>query len=117
MLIYAIDDMPIHLKLYEAGHGAIGFTKPGALIDALCEKKPDLLICDLMMPKVDGWTIINIARELYSTLPIIVATSLNGFTQEQCAHVKSCYYWHKGDPGKLRELIGEIQQCIMHKSK
>ena len=117
MKIYAIDDEKHHLKIYEVSHGAIGFSTPGKLIDALCESKPDLLICDLMMPKVDGWTIISIARQMYPELPIIIGTAMDDFVQKQCAEIRGCKFWSKGDLLKLRQMIEEVEQCIKHTKK
>ncbi len=111
MKIYAIDDEPIHLLIYERAYGATTFQSPGALIDALCREQPDLLISDLMMPKVDGWTIVSIARNIYPDLPIIIGTSMDDFVQKQCAKHKGCLYWIKGAENlpTLRQLVEEIR--------
>ena len=117
MKIYAIDDYEQHLMLYTAGHGAIGFTTPDGLINALCAEQPDLLITDLMMPKIDGWTIASIARQMYPELPIIIATSMDDQVQMKYARQQGYHFWKKGDHAKLRELIEEMKKCTPSNGK
>ena len=40
------------------------------------EKKPDLVILDLMMPEMDGWEVCRAVRA-FSNVPIIVLSALN----------------------------------------
>ena len=40
------------------------------------EKKPDLVILDLMMPEMDGWEVCKAVRA-FSDVPIIVLSALN----------------------------------------
>ena len=40
------------------------------------EKKPDLVILDLMMPEMDGWEVCKAVRD-FSDVPIIVLSALN----------------------------------------
>ncbi|OGR64392.1 MAG: hypothetical protein A2X31_03610 [Elusimicrobia bacterium GWB2_63_22] len=51
------------------------------VVDALVEFKPDLLIMDVMLPGVDGYTLVSsitgsVDREL-NTLPIIIISALD----------------------------------------
>jgi len=40
------------------------------------EKKPDLIVLDMMMPEVDGWAVCKEVRS-FSSVPIIVLSALN----------------------------------------
>ena len=119
MIIYALDDIQQHLKIYTVAHGAIGFSSASKLIQAMMEEKPDLFICDLVMPGIDGWTVIHIVRELYPKLPIIVATSRCDFVQKQMADLMKCKFWCKdGNFQALRDLIQEVRtQCTEQAEK
>jgi len=57
-------------KIYEAADGASGM----ALIQS---KKPDLVLLDLMMPEVDGFTVLDTmkANEQLRDIPVIVITA------------------------------------------
>ena len=40
------------------------------------EKKPDLIVLDMMMPEIDGWAVCREVRS-FSSVPIIVLSALN----------------------------------------
>ena len=78
--ILAVDDDPALLQLiiaslekenYEVIVAADG--KEGLRL--LSEKKPHLVILDIMMPNLDGWQVLNHVRKV-STVPIIMLTAL-----------------------------------------
>ena len=50
-----------------------------AALDAIAQKKPDLLLLDLMMPGIDGFEVIRRLRADDETkdLPIIILSALN----------------------------------------
>ncbi|MCB0190720.1 MAG: pyridoxal-phosphate dependent enzyme [Anaerolineae bacterium] len=64
-------------KIYEAPDGATGM----ALIQS---KKPDLVLLDLMMPEVDGFTVLDTmkANEQLRDIPVIVITAKDLTSQD-----------------------------------
>ena len=64
-------------KIYEAADGASGM----ALIQS---KKPDLVLLDLMMPEVDGFTVLDTmkANEQLRDIPVIVITAKDLTSQD-----------------------------------
>lgn len=82
--IYIADDEPANIKLLEAILGQAGFTSitsfpdGGALLSAIAEQEPDLVLLDLRMPVVDGLSVLgslaaDAAPDAY--LPILVLTA------------------------------------------
>jgi serine phosphatase RsbU (regulator of sigma subunit) len=55
----------------------LGFEVQGAAngiegLSAVDEKPPDLVVCDLRMPKLDGLGVLSVLKERYPNLPVIV---------------------------------------------
>jgi putative two-component system response regulator len=83
MKILVVDDEPANVALLEDMLAEGGFTRVQSVSDSrlaleICENfEPDLVLLDLMMPQVDGFTILESLRETEgeSFLPVIVLTA------------------------------------------
>lgn len=118
MKIYALDDCGTFRMLYRHLLGADTYCTADGLLATMKLDKPDLFICDLVMPDMDGWIVINKVREMFPDLPIIVASTLCDFAQKQYAASLGCYYWCKdGLPSELKRLAEEIESCIQPDGK
>src|SRR5512136_1106264 len=78
-LILVIDDDQTLLSilaehLNKAGYRAITVPSGLAGLQAFYEHHPDLVILDVMMPKLDGWTVCERLREV-SDVPIVMLTA------------------------------------------
>ncbi len=81
--VMMVDDEPILIELVrafleEAGYlDFIGVSDPTEAIPTLQDQKPDVLLLDLMMPKVNGFQILEQVKADAETrmLPVIVMTS------------------------------------------
>jgi DNA-binding response OmpR family regulator len=78
-LIYVIEDEPsiaevLNLYLHRAGYQVTMLADGQSAMDALAQKQPDLVVLDLMLPKVDGLTITRWLRDR-SDVPIIMLTA------------------------------------------
>ncbi len=84
MIYYVEDDGGIRqlvvYTLNNSGFEAVGFEDGAALFHALKEKKPELILLDLMLPGEDGNTILKRLRADPQTagLPVIILTAKNG---------------------------------------
>ena len=83
-MIYILeDDAGIRkLVLYalnSQGMKAEGFERPSEFWRAMEEKRPDLLLLDIMLPEEDGFSILRRLRADDNTrsLPVIVLTAKN----------------------------------------
>ena len=83
MKIVVIDDEPANVALLEAMLADGGYTRVKTITDSrlaietCVEFEPDLVLLDLMMPYVDGFTILESLRESAAEafLPVIVLTA------------------------------------------
>lgn len=77
--IVIVEDEPsinevVSLYLKRAGYSVVGFTDGIAALNALTDQMPDLVILDVMLPGMDGFTLTRRLRD-YSDVPIILLTS------------------------------------------
>ncbi|HEU5437999.1 MAG TPA: response regulator transcription factor [Ktedonobacterales bacterium] len=73
------DDDPRLLRLVARtleleGYQPLAFADGQQTLDALCQQIPDLLLLDVMMPKLDGFALCRRVRD-FSTVPIIMLTA------------------------------------------
>jgi signal transduction histidine kinase/DNA-binding response OmpR family regulator len=80
--IVAIDDDPVALDLLEANLRPLGYTvvragSGDAGLRAASTMHPDLVICDLMMPGMDGFEVVARLKENEDTaaIPILILTA------------------------------------------
>ena len=83
MKILVVDDEPANVALLEAMLAESGYTRVKSItdsrlaMDACLSFDPDLVLLDLMMPYVDGFTILESIRAAAAEtfLPVIVLTA------------------------------------------
>mgnify|MGYP003393944259 CR=1 FL=1 len=86
--ILIVDDDPIIVKLVEGFLTAHGFVVESAIggdegIEAVKKSKPDLIILDVQMPKMNGYTFIFELKKIVdiNKIPIIVLTGKSGMEE------------------------------------
>ena len=82
--VLVVDDVPLNILLIKKMRSQYTFeirTANGgqAALDAIAQKKPNLVLLDLMMPGIDGFEVIRRLRadEATKDLPIIILSALN----------------------------------------
>lgn len=82
--VLVVDDVPLNILLIKKMLSQYTFeirTANGgqAALDAIAQKKPNLILLDLMMPGIDGFEVIRRLRADDATkdLPIIILSALN----------------------------------------
>lgn len=83
LVIFAVDDEPIQIEvlrnvLEKESCRVIGTDNPQVMLELFRFNRPDLVIADIMMPKIDGWELFRQMREteLNKETPVIFLTSL-----------------------------------------
>jgi DNA-binding response OmpR family regulator len=77
--ILVVDDEPRYVRLVEVNLTSEGYETDTAsdgqqAVEMVAEKAPDLILLDVMMPVMDGFTACERIRE-FSTVPIIILTA------------------------------------------
>ncbi|NLV53861.1 MAG: response regulator [Bacteroidales bacterium] len=82
--VLVVDDVPLNILLIKKMLSQYTFeirTATGGqqALDAIAQKKPNLVLLDLMMPGIDGFEVIRRVRadEKTKDLPIIILSALN----------------------------------------
>jgi CheY-like chemotaxis protein len=112
-----VDDDPQVLKLLRLnfeleGYDVVSATDgPGAL-DAVERDDPDVLVCDVMMPGIDGLEVVRRVRSQRprSTLPIVLlsAKALRGDAEAGLAAGADEYVTKPFDPSELVEVVAGL---------
>lgn len=114
MHILLVDDDAMALRvigsaLKERGHHLRTASNGLDALRCIEERMPDLVICDIQMPGMDGLTLLRTTRKGYPDMPIIlvtgdrdVETAVAGFRSGASDYLKK--------PVDFRELL----DCIHH---
>lgn len=99
-------------QLTEAGFTAL-HAKDGE--DGLAQfqkEKPDLIILDLILPRMNGFDFLETVREKAKTLPVIVLSNLGQDSdKEQCAKLGVKTYFVKTDVS-LDQIVDAVKKAV-----
>lgn len=117
-LIYCIEDDEsirelILYALSNNGFKAIGFENGDLLFDKLSSNPPNLILLDIMLPGVDGYTILKELKSNYKTnkIPVIMLTSKTSeFDKVKGLDMGADDYIEK--PFGVMELISRIKAVL-----
>jgi two-component system, OmpR family, response regulator len=79
-LVLVVDDEPNILELLSAALRLSGFAVTAADCGAAAvacarEQRPDIVVLDVMLPDLDGFTVAKTLRELYERVPVLFLTA------------------------------------------
>ena len=111
------DEDPVRLfsarALRSKGYIVTEARTGAAALEILAENKFDLLVTDMMMPEVDGATLIKTARGDIPDLPVVC---ISGYTQEAVAEeitaLPRVYFLPK--PFSLKQLAAKVKTALQH---
>lgn len=121
-LILALDDEPVALETLKLSlrnvdfeHEVVSLTDPRKLEAAIRALKPDLLILDIMLPRVSGLTLLRRLRSSESTkeLPILVASAFHE-NREVCISLGASWL---GKPYEPEALALAVQALMKRASR
>ena len=80
--VAVVDDDPrlrelIRDELIDEGVEAVVCSDGEALLELLDQRQIDLILLDLMMPKMDGMTCLQRLKERFNVVPVVVVTAFN----------------------------------------
>ena len=117
--ILVVEDEPNNLELAlrivrHAGHEATVATDGFAALELAREHRPQLILLDLQLPKLDGWTVVKLLRKetWAKNVPIVAVSASASPGDEHKAIEAGCtaflskpYY-----PAALREMLSQYLQ-------
>lgn len=110
--IMVVDDEQTILSLLKRtleleGYGVVATDDGSAALTLLQEHEPALIILDIMMPKMDGFEVIDLVRQ-HSSIPIIMLTGKCEATSVRSALVLGADDYIR-KPFHTRELLARIR--------
>ena len=116
--ILVTDDSPTIVAMMKellesAGYSVVTASDGQEALDKAKKERPDLIILDLMLPKIDGYKVCAILKfdKNYSSIPVIILTARAGESDKELgAEVRADAYVTKPfEPdiflAKVKELI------------
>ena len=100
------------LKLYLENEGYTVFTANDgqAAVTAFQQKAPDLVLLDIMLPKMDGWQVCREIRKT-SSAPIIMLTA-KGETIDKVAGLEMGADDYIVKPFEMKELLARVHAVL-----
>lgn len=119
--VLIIDDSGFQRKmisdiLEEEGYTVIPSVDGNSGYAIALEESPDLIICDLLMPDLDGYEFLKKTNENGIAIPVVVLTSdIQLTTRKICLELGAVDVLHK--PVKRITLIPAIQEALRNGSQ
>jgi DNA-binding response OmpR family regulator len=78
----------LKIKLESAGYSVVTADNGLTALSQAQDNHPDLLILDLMLPKINGFRVCSLLKKdvKYSSIPIIILTARSGLEDEKLAN-------------------------------
>ena len=117
MLLYLVEDDNsirelVAYTLHSAGFEAEGFERPSAFWRACAERRPDLVLLDLMLPGLTGIEICRRVRK-FSQVPIIMLTAKDE-VMDKVAGLDSGADDYLTKPFAIEELLARMRVAFKH---
>ncbi len=93
------------------GYSVIVATDGEAGLDAALKSPPDLIILDLMLPKLDGFRVLRTLREGGSRIPILILTAKGG-ESDKVRGLKMGADDYVTKPFALLELLARVEAVL-----
>ncbi len=115
-LVYTVDDEEnileiINFNLEKNGYETKGFTEGKKFLKEFENKKPDLVILDLMLPDMDGYEICKEIKSTSSDIPVIIL-SAKGEELDKVLGLELGADDYVVKPFGVRELVARVKNII-----
>ncbi len=98
-------------KLQMEGYSTVLAKDGEEARDRLSEEPPDIVVLDLMLPKLDGISVLKWLRKRYAELPVLIL-SAKGREEEKVEGLKAGADDYLAKPFGLKELMARIEALL-----
>lgn len=102
----------LELKLTHAGFETKNAANGEEGLALLKQESFDLILTDLMMPKVDGFAVLTALRERGNATPVIVLTNLSQVEDERRARMLGAMGFFVKSDISVAEIVERIRQVF-----
>lgn len=112
MKILVVDDDTHILRLYreeleEEGYEVVVTSSGKEALDVFEKENPDLVTLDILMPDVDGITLLRRMKEIRPRIPIIMSTAYD-YRDDFAVWASEAYIVKSSDLGELKSMIKKL---------
>ena len=119
--ILIIEDEPAMMRGLTDAFAARGFEVATAMegeagLNAALEKNPDVILLDIMLPKMNGFEICRTLREQGLTMPVLMLTA-KGQEEDVVLGLNLGADDYVTKPFRMRELVARVNAFLRRKNK
>ena len=119
-LLIIEDERPMRTALADAlsaeGYRVLTAADGQAGLDRALAEKPDLILLDLMMPKLDGFTVCGELRRLGHSVPVLMLTA-KGLTEDRVKGLDVGADDYLVKPFSTEELLARVRAILRRAQK
>ena len=121
--ILLVEDDPMVVKMYQRKLNFEGFDLDLAYngeegLESLAKSRPDIILLDVMMPKMNGFEMLKIVKAdpALKDIPVVILTNLGDRSEdvEKSKEIGADDYWVKANM-PLNELTSKIKNILARK--
>jgi DNA-binding response OmpR family regulator len=119
-LVMVVDDeedflYEVKVMIEREGHNCIIATSGPEALKKLKDSKPDLILLDVMMPDLDGWTLAKMIKKesRFKDTPIAMLTVKSSLEDKVVSLEESGANWHISKPIEMEKFIDTVNWLLM----
>ena len=121
--ILIVDDEPLNVdfleqELQDLGHETVSASGGLEALAKAVAETPDLILLDLLLPDMDGWTVCRLLKEQTETqlIPVVIMTAL-GAQEDRIRGIEAGADDFLTKPVHDRELLARIKTTLRQKHR
>ena len=101
------------LLLRHLGYEVVEAADGEAAIEAVIQRKPQLVLLDISIPKIDGWTVARMLKGAPATANIpLVAVTAHAFQRDRALAVEIGFDEYLPKPVEPRDVLKCVERLI-----
>ena len=120
--VLAVDDEPnvlrlIEIKLSKAGFNVLTASDGEAGLKKAFDEKPDIVLLDVMMPKLDGYSVLEAIKTQMDPAPIVLMLTAKGQESDVVRGLTTGADDYIIKPFAPRELVSRVNVALIKAGK
>ena len=101
------------LLLRHVGYEVVEASDGQAAIESVLARRPDLILLDISIPKIDGWTVARMLKDAPATANIpLVAVTAHAFQKDRTIATEIGFAEYLSKPVEPRDVVKCVEQLI-----